>query len=290
RSPMYRLAAVLLVLLAPAVTASAQPGVAVGSFRYVEKQDPITDEDESLVMLPSRPVDGRPRGVLVWSCFAHGIRMQIQLGGLALSTEHDLTWRFDQDRPVSARVWATSQPTLFGLDTLQYYDFTQRVKTAGRLVMRVLRQDGEMEDLYFDLDGATRALPLLPCVRNLPPPLRRATAPGAGPAAQEPGRPTLHEVRMVGVQGGASGAFAPAQLYVQRGDTVRFVADGATAYNVSFPQALNAPGARLPAPGPFLYRKGQTWTLVVDLPPGQYRFQSDPHAAMGMIGELFVFP
>lgn len=276
----------LLALLS--LPAAAQPGTPIGTFRYIQQLDPITDEDESIVALASRLVEGEPRAALAWSCFAQGIRTQIHLGGIAVSLSDSATWRFDRERPVKARLVESSQPRLVTIDTIQYYDFTRGAQTASLLVMRVRRQDGRNQDLYFDLEGGARALNLLPCVRNLPPPLPAPLA-SAGAARQGYRVGRTHEVRMVGTQGGASGAFAPAQVYVQRGDTVRFVSDGAAAYNVSFPRAYNAPGARLPPPGPYLAGRGRSWTLVVDLPPGQYRFQSDPQAATGMRGELFVF-
>lgn len=280
--------ALLPLVLAFAAPAAAQPGVAIGTFRYIEKADPITDEDQSMVALVSRPVESDRRAVLLWSCFARGIRMQIQLGGILLSPRDSMTWRFDRERPVTAGVAQSSRETLVDLDTLHYFDFTHSVQTASLLVMRVRRADGRPQDLYFDLEGGARALNRLACARNLPPSL---AAPLASAGAAQPGYAVgrTHEVRMVATYGGAAGAFAPAHVYVQRGDTIRFVSDGAVAYNVSFPAPINAPGARLPAPGPYLVGKGKAWTMVVDLQPGQYRFQSDPQAAMGMRGVLFVF-
>jgi plastocyanin len=285
---MRSLALVPFLLALLSFPAAAQPGTPIGTFRYIQRADPITDEDESIVALVSRVVEGEPRAALAWSCFAQGIRAQIHLTGIDVSLEDSATWRFDRARPVRARLVESSQAMMVTLDTIQYYDFTHAAQTASLLVMRVRRADGLDQDLYFDLEGGARALNRLPCVRNLPPPLPAPMA-SAGGARQGYRVGGTHEVRMVGTNGGASGAFAPAQVYVQRGDTVRFVSDGAAAFNVSFPAALNAPGARLPPAGPYLTAKGQSWSLVIDLPPGQYRFQSDPQAAMGMRGELFVF-
>lgn len=285
---MRKLALIPFLLALLPVPAAAQPAEPIGTFHYIERVDPITDEDESIVALVSRVMEGEPRAALGWSCLAQGIRTQIYLTGIAVSLDDSATWRFDRERPVRARLVESTQPRMVTIDTIQHYDFTHNVQTASLLVMRVRLQDGRTQDLYFDLEGGARALNRLPCVRNLPPPL---PAPLASAGAARPGYRVgrTHEVRMVGTHGGASGAFAPAQVYVQRGDTVRFVSDGAAAYNISFPEAYNAPGARLPRPGPYLTGKGQSWTLVVDLRPGQYRFQSDPQAATGMRGELFVF-
>ena len=47
-------------------------------------------------------------------------------------------------------------------------------------------------------------------------------------------------------------------------------------------------GATLPAAGGFLQIPGQTEDVTLDLPAGDYKFQCDPHAALGMIGHLEV--
>jgi plastocyanin len=74
----------------------------------------------------------------------------------------------------------------------------------------------------------------------------------------------------------------------KKGDTVRFITDGKTVHNVSFPPAENAGKTNLPAPSPFLTTPNQTYDLVVNMDPGTYHFQCDPHAAMGMKGTLTV--
>lgn len=98
----------------------------------------------------------------------------------------------------------------------------------------------------------------------------------------------VHTVKMVTTQNGASGVFEPAQLNVKKGDTVRFVADGAAPHNVNFQTPDNAGKPGLPGPSPYLTAAGQTYDLKVDMDPGSYKYQCDPHAAMGMVAALTV--
>jgi plastocyanin len=106
-------------------------------------------------------------------------------------------------------------------------------------------------------------------------------------ATDAPAQGTVHTVRMTTTQGGATGTFEPANLTVKKGDVIRFVSEGNAAHNVSFPADQNAGKANLPAPGPFMV-DGQTYELQVNLDPGSYNYQCDPHAAMGMKGALTV--
>jgi plastocyanin len=76
---------------------------------------------------------------------------------------------------------------------------------------------------------------------------------------------------------------------VKKGDTVRFITDGKTVHNASFPPAENAGKSNLPpSPGPYLTTPNQNYDVVVNMDPGTYNYQCDPHAAMGMKGTLTV--
>ena len=86
---------------------------------------------------------------------------------------------------------------------------------------------------------------------------------------------------------GANNYFEPAELTVEQGDIVRFVLVSGV-HNVSFPAASNPGVAALPAASSYLASPGQTYELTVDMPAGEYAFQCDPHAAMGMVGTLTV--
>jgi plastocyanin len=69
---------------------------------------------------------------------------------------------------------------------------------------------------------------------------------------------------------------------------VRFVTDGGSAHNVSFPAAENAGAAGLPAATPYVTAAGQSVDVAVTMDAGTYTFQCDPHAMMGMKGKLIV--
>jgi plastocyanin len=93
------------------------------------------------------------------------------------------------------------------------------------------------------------------------------------------------EVKMI--TEGASNRFEPAQIEAKQGDVVRFVlASG--VHNVSFPADQNASAAGLPAPSAFLATPGQAHDVPVTFAAGEYKFQCDPHAMLGMVGTLKV--
>lgn len=108
---------------------------------------------------------------------------------------------------------------------------------------------------------------------------------GGTPSAAPAPTGTVIEVKMV--TDGAGNYFEPADLTVKPGDVVRFVLDSGV-HNVSFPAAENAGARDLPEASPYLQLPGQTWDLVVDMAPGTYQYQCDPHALLGMVGTLTV--
>lgn len=100
--------------------------------------------------------------------------------------------------------------------------------------------------------------------------------------------PTGNVVEVKMVTDDKGNYFEPAELTVNRGDVVRFVLVSGV-HNVSFPSDRNAAAsAPLPSPSQYLQLPGQTFDLPVDLPPGEYGFVCDPHAALGMVGTLTV--
>lgn len=125
-------------------------------------------------------------------------------------------------------------------------------------------------------------------------------APGAAATAEPAAAPAatpveagatgqVHTVRMLTTQGGASGVFEPAEITVKKGDTVRWVQETTgAAHNVSFAPAINQGMANLPSQSPYLTTAGQTYDLVVDMEPGAYNYQCDPHAMMGMVGKMNI--
>jgi plastocyanin len=108
--------------------------------------------------------------------------------------------------------------------------------------------------------------------------------PNGGARAEVPLTGTVIEIGMVS---GRGEVFEPDHIEAKRGDVLRFKLV-AGVHNVSFPADRNPRGVSLPAASPFLQLPGQTHDITVDLPPGDYFFQCDPHVALGMVGTLKV--
>lgn len=120
-----------------------------------------------------------------------------------------------------------------------------------------------------------------------PAPATDATAPTPAPAT---GSGTVHDVKMVTTQNGASGQFEPAALTVKRGDRIRWtMADGSAPHNVSFSLAQGNPsGFTPPADSPLYTQAGQNFEVPADWAPGTYNYVCMPHAGMGMRGTITV--
>jgi plastocyanin len=121
--------------------------------------------------------------------------------------------------------------------------------------------------------------------------------PAAAPAAPTAGAPVtpdaggqVHEVKMVTVQGGASGEFQPKTITVKKGDVIRWtMADGSAVHNVSFTSAQGNPaGFTPPADSPMYTQAGQSYEIKVDWNPGTYNYVCVPHSMMGMTGSVTV--
>jgi plastocyanin len=105
-----------------------------------------------------------------------------------------------------------------------------------------------------------------------------------------PGR--THEIRMQG------GRFAPYEITIQPGDTVRFVLGTGGPHNVAFRETTGEAATRLrrrmtdtiaDLAGPLLVVPGETYTVVfTDVPAGRYPYWCIPHLAMGQMGEIRV--
>jgi plastocyanin len=104
-------------------------------------------------------------------------------------------------------------------------------------------------------------------------------------ATAAPASGTVIELRAVTDEKG--NRYEPAKVQARAGDILRFTLVSGV-HNVSFPVAANTGGAGLPPTGDMLQLPGQTYDLAVNLPAGTYHFQCDPHAALGMLGELEV--
>lgn len=111
-----------------------------------------------------------------------------------------------------------------------------------------------------------------------------AAAATEGAAAAE-ATGTVIEVKMVTDDKG--NYFEPANITARPGDVLRFTLVSGV-HNVSFPAATNAGASALPEMSPYLQLPGQTHDVAVSLAAGEYAFQCDPHAALGMVGTLTV--
>lgn len=81
--------------------------------------------------------------------------------------------------------------------------------------------------------------------------------------------------------------FAPKHIEAHRGDIVRFVLKSGV-HNVNFVPDSNPGKSGLPKASDFLQLPGQEFDVVVSMAPGKYYFQCDPHALLGMVGQLEV--
>ena len=81
--------------------------------------------------------------------------------------------------------------------------------------------------------------------------------------------------------------FKPNKLEAHRGDVIRFVLK-AGVHNVHFLPDSNTIKTGLPPASEMLQLPEQTYDLTVTMAEGDYYFQCDPHAALGMKGQLEV--
>jgi len=81
--------------------------------------------------------------------------------------------------------------------------------------------------------------------------------------------------------------FKPKDLEAKRGDVLRFTMK-IGVHNVHFLPDSNTIKTGLPPASDLLQLPDQTYDLLVTLQEGNYYFQCDPHAALGMKGHLKV--
>lgn len=108
---------------------------------------------------------------------------------------------------------------------------------------------------------------------------------GAGPSAAATATGDTIIVEMH--SDGTGNYYKPNEIEAEQGDVVRFVLKSGV-HNVSFLVDSNAIKTGLPAASEMLQLPDQTWDLVVSMQEGEYYFQCDPHAALGMKGKLEV--
>lgn len=98
-------------------------------------------------------------------------------------------------------------------------------------------------------------------------------------------------VKMVN-QGGGQYRFAPAQVTVAPGDTVRWLESSDAPHNVQFdswPRGAKPGSAQI---GPLLTAPGSTYQVVIDnrFPAGNYTYECTPHGSLGMKATMTVAP
>jgi plastocyanin len=82
--------------------------------------------------------------------------------------------------------------------------------------------------------------------------------------------------------------FSPAEINASKGDVIRYTLK-VGVHNVHFLPDSNAGKSGYPsAPSEFLQLPGQTYDVKVQMVPGSYSYQCDPHAALGMKGHVIV--
>jgi plastocyanin len=109
--------------------------------------------------------------------------------------------------------------------------------------------------------------------------------PAGAPAAEATSTGTVIEVKAITDDQG--NRFEPKEVEARTGDVLRIVLVSGV-HSISFPPEQN-PGAQgLPGPSELLQLPGQTLDVPISFGPGEYAFQCDPHAALGMTGKLEV--
>jgi plastocyanin len=108
----------------------------------------------------------------------------------------------------------------------------------------------------------------------------------AAPApASTPATGKVIEIKVISDERG--NRFEPNEVHAKRGDVLR-VTLASGVHNLSFPADKNPGAVGLPEPSPALQLPGQTQDIPITFGPGDYVFQCDPHAALGMTGKLDV--
>ena len=94
------------------------------------------------------------------------------------------------------------------------------------------------------------------------------------------------EVKMLTDDQGAN-RFDPARFEANAGDVLRFTLVSGV-HNANFLPDSNAGKSNLPRATDLLQLPGQTSDIALNFGPGTYYFQCDPHALLGMVGQVTV--
>lgn len=99
--------------------------------------------------------------------------------------------------------------------------------------------------------------------------------------------PTGKVIEIKAITDDQGNRFEPTEVEAHPGDVLRVVLVSGV-HNISFPADSNPGAEGLPGPSDMLQLPGQTHDVPVTFGPGDYVFQCDPHAALGMFGKLEV--
>jgi len=115
-----------------------------------------------------------------------------------------------------------------------------------------------------------------------------AGAAGSGPAAEATApAATGSVIEIKAITDDQGNRFEPAKVEAKPGDVLRLTLVSGV-HNLSFPADKNPGATGLPPASDMVQLPGQTVDIPVSMGPGKYQFQCDPHAALGMTGELEV--
>lgn len=145
----------------------AQNAQRIANFLYVPRSDSATSRDASWTILYATQGRGRPEGgSITWGCREGGVFIAVAAPELSAGQTVRMVYRFDRGEPdtVAATTW--SQGNALSLPAALQRQFTHNVLVSERLSVRLVHPGGESER-RFDLTGSTRALGILPCVRQL---------------------------------------------------------------------------------------------------------------------------
>ena len=108
-------------------------------------------------------------------------------------------------------------------------------------------------------------------------------APASAPAVAATG----NVIEIKAITDDAGNRFEPNEIEAKRGDVLRVVVVSGV-HNINFLADSNPGVPGLPGPSDLLQLPGQTHDVPITFGPGEYYFQCDPHAALGMTGKLEV--
>jgi plastocyanin len=113
------------------------------------------------------------------------------------------------------------------------------------------------------------------------------TGNAAAPAAPSAAAATGDTITIEAYTDGTGNYFKPNKVEAHQGDVLHFVLK-AGVHNVHFLPDSNTIKTGLPPASDMLQLPDQAYDLVVTMEPGHYYWQCDPHAMLGMKGQLEV--